>query len=1263
MRDPQRPATVGKRSRASWIAPIGACAVVLGLAWPDAPASAAAKAPAAAGRVAPGRNPAPNGRFVAATPEQMLRLAVEHIARGGAEGLAGLAIASALHDRVPVPLVSSLLGGVSVPGDTALQDQVRWTAAALSPDPKASRPEGLIRAWMLVGPFHDTGGGLDRHEGPEQEGTSFVDASRTFDRGAYWVRWRAVPPTAITARGVPLDALIQPRQESCSYLASRLALGTETSFVIHVAASGALRVIWDGKDVASSEETHKEAQFDRLAIKIAAAAGEHLLAIKNCSGAIEDAGRVRVRVSDGAGRAKELSWNADIRTGGGAFAQSSVSGTRTPLEATVDVGEHPSIQQALCAGVVRSLVAADDQRSPRAPGLLSRVGSDPTIAPDTLALVGWATPFGADRSGRLVLARERSLRTKDIEVQQFALRRLAALRIEGGYPDWAIAAVQTAPLAESHDIEARWIKALALGSMKTLRAAALQELQALSAQAPETPAVWRDLADYASGFDRELRARSLERLYQLEPDTDCGAVVKAVQARGAQAVSTAARGCLQDRALDAQELETVGQALLDAGRIDDARELFRSAVQSAPNAAKLWVGLSVSSFASGRKEDTVAGGKALDRARALGPGESYLTAEARLRARQAETDDKRLVDPTVFLAIKREHPVREGEEVDRELYWMRWAKYEEDHRIAQVIHYAREIVIPPRAQRDLTENIPSEGDHTEILRARVHRATGGVAFAEEQESEGGRPRIRWPNLGKGDVVEVALRTYSSGPVGRRGDPPFFFMDFAGSVQTHPLLHNEVVVETPVAQPLAIDVLHGQPDSRSDQVTQGWRTVRLSWTRPINVADEPMAPSLTETIPVVVVSTFGSWKDFLDWYRAAVEGFTEPDDQTRRLALDLTKGATTRDEKLRRLFDYVADDIRYVNYVSGEWWLPNRPQQVVARRQGDCDDKAILLITLLKAVGIEATEVLVQTRLTGQPSVLLSKGAAVPLFDHGIAYLPAKNGRAAMWLDATSPQSRLGPLPAMDARAQALFVSEGTPEIVATPSSSPSEHGVDSTWTIRLLPSGGGDLVAQESHVGDHGFVLRSNLLEPDARAQWLEQNLLAGWFSTMKLEGKVAFEPDVGRGEARVTYHARSAGIARREGDDWIVPLAPNTTMTAQLAPLVTRTLPVVLPSNYAPSHQKRVMRIVAPPGYRFADLPPGGEEKGAGFGHAQLQVGFDPLKPDVVVVTRSVVFDMSTIPVDQYTEWRSWLQRVDRLMHRIVRIVPTAGKAVPTKR
>ena len=167
---------------------------------------------------------------------------------------------------------------------------------------------------------------------------------------------------------------------------------------------------------------------------------------------------------------------------------------------------------------------------------------------------------------------------------------------------------------------------------------------------------------------------------------------------------------------------------------------------------------------------------------------------------------------------------------------------------------------------------------------------------------------------------------------------------------------------------------------------------------------------------MVGSTFKDWADF----RALVHRGRPRLHRARRRRCggsppSSRTGKTTRDEKLEALFDFVADDIRYVNYVSGEWWLPNRPQQLLARREGDCDDKALLLITLLKAVGIDAQEVMVQTRLTAQPSLVLREERGHPALRprHRV---PARARSGGTYLDATSPESRLGPAP-LDGRAR------------------------------------------------------------------------------------------------------------------------------------------------------------------------------------------------------------------------------------------------------
>ena len=1381
----------------------------------------AAPAPAAAAKLLVAARPVSSSRWTAATPDEMVDRVLARARGGGEDALAGLIVASSLDERASFGKVRDGFAAIAR-SSSPLADDARWLGYRLAPVPKGPvwpgaravaydvSPDatGLVKSWAILGPFQDNGAGLMRREGPEAPGESWSNPHARFAWGVYDVAWRRTLPASSTARGVPLDLYIHPRAESCTYLATRVAVpAAHPPFLVHVAAAGAVRLIWDGADVVASEDAHPHLVLDRLSARVdPVAAGDHLLAVKVCSGTAADDGRVRVRFtdekraplplatsSDLAGlkitpplpgvatapwpappvavpvvvarpekarslvlkptlapkkavaaaaddadpygdapakpapvakpaspakpapvarpkidlsplaaakvepkapvKTKSLVAKAALRPAKGKLSAKDaadaeptvvaivpprgVTVLRTSLDAALDLGEAPSNERVLAASILRTVGGAEDGRSPRAPGLLDRIAGDPGVAPDTLAMAGWISPFGSNRSGWLNLARSKAVASRDQATAAFAQRRLIATHLGGHTIDWALGTMQEAPFRSADDAEARLMRAISkrkLGATGFGRAGE-EDLNAIESQLKDkTPiSVLTELFDATRG-ESAAHVRVAQRLADIRSESRDEGYVEAFRNESAAAFEQAAAETLAEQT-SADDVLRIGNDLLAAGRYPWAREAFFLATQLAPNRAAGFQGLASARESLGAlearsgasvSESPALALSSLARARDLEPGDAMLKAEIAFRSdegpdgavghQKAMRDEQYLVAPAVFLDRARKNPAKKGEIVDRQLHWLRVVTYHSDKRVSQLMHYSREIVIEPRSENELFENVPAEGDECELLIARVHRKDGTVVQPEEMSSGGRKPFVRWPELKTGDVVEVAARSWTAGPVGRRGDAPFYFIDYVGSTDTHPILYNEVIVDSPESSPLAIDVLNGKADRVVSEPKDGRKVTRYVWDNPPSIPDEPLAPKLSESLPVVVGSTFGSWGDFREWYRSAVKGFTEPDDQVRRIAEKLTAGKKTRDEKLKALFEFVADDIRYVNFVSGEWWLPNRPQELLARRQGDCDDKAMLLITLLKASGIDATEVLVQTRYTAQPSLLRSEKAAIPVFDHGIAYLPGKNGEPGIWLDATSPESRLGPLPSMDARTVALFIDEGAAKIIDTPASSPDDHGVDATWTITLSPSGAGDLVATERHTGDAAFELRMNLKQADARSQWVEQYLASGWFPTVQVQGDVAFKPDLPHGVATLGYGAHSEGLARREGEELAVPVAETSTLTSQLAPLVKRTLPVVLPPRLAPGHETRAITIVAPPGFAFADLPPGGDEPGGEFGKAHLEFARAAGK-NAVVVKRSVVFDMSTIPVEKYAKWRGWLQRVDGLMHRMVRLVPD-GKA-----
>ena len=500
---------------------------------------------------------------------------------------------------------------------------------------------------------------------------------------------------------------------------------------------------------------------------------------------------------------------------------------------------------------------------------------------------------------------------------------------------------------------------------------------------------------------------------------------------------------------DADEALSVAKHVTDAGAHDVSALLYRATARWAPNRPEAWAGLARElAAASSDPKDQQLVLVALRRARELAPGDAKYRAELALRRQRAPAspagrrvapeagDDERWLAPIATILARRKGVPEKGAAGRRR---------SRAPLVACSSHACRQprLAADPVRPRDRDPAAhaagalradPARGRRHRDPPARVHRKAGGIAFPVEEHNDGARPRIRWPELEAGDTVEVVIRQWTSTAVGGRGDAPFYFMDYAGSTASPPpplQRGGRRVAAGPRRCTSTCSTTSSRPTRRPRPTSAACTSSTSSGTSRSVIPEEPLIPQLTEITPVIVGSTFKTWDEFRKWYAEAVRGFTEPDDEVRRARRGAHQGQDARARRSSARSSSSSPTTSATSTTSsGEWWLPNRPQQLLARREGDCDDKAMLLITLLRSVGIEAQEVMVQTRMTGQPSVLLSKNAAVPMFDHGIAFLPGPGG--GQYLDATSPQSRLGPIPSMDARAVALRMDTGRPRSWSCP---------------------------------------------------------------------------------------------------------------------------------------------------------------------------------------------------------------------------------------
>jgi len=119
-------------------------------------------------------------------------------------------------------------------------------------------------------------------------------------------------------------------------------------------------------------------------------------------------------------------------------------------------------------------------------------------------------------------------------------------------------------------------------------------------------------------------------------------------------------------------------------------------------------------------------------------------------------------------------------------------------------------------------------------------------------------------------------------------------------------------------------------------------------RPIYLADFA-ADSPTTYLGLVPDGRDGTFKT-LTCMVAIVKAWKRSPD-IRALAISITRALPNKDYRgeVELLFNYVRDRIRYVQDISDIETL-HTPDVILAQGAGDCDDKAILLASLLESIG-------------------------------------------------------------------------------------------------------------------------------------------------------------------------------------------------------------------------------------------------------------------------------------------------------------------------
>ncbi len=224
------------------------------------------------------------------------------------------------------------------------------------------------------------------------------------------------------------------------------------------------------------------------------------------------------------------------------------------------------------------------------------------------------------------------------------------------------------------------------------------------------------------------------------------------------------------------------------------------------------------------------------------------------------------------------------------------------------------------------------------------------------------------------------------------DSPIIKLEYAISAPPElPIRHT--VLRSPVTNTVASSVSL-QPDGRT---LHTWKVTHVPRMFP-----EPDMPPLHTQVQRLILSTIKDWRAVSRWYWELCQPALAKTTPEMKSAVDkLVAGAATRDEKIRRIFKFVSQDIRYMGITTeatAPGYEPHDVSLTFNNRYGVCRDKAALLVAMLRLADIPAYPVLINASAKMDPEV------PIPYFNHAITAVD-KPGGGYLLMDPTDENTR------------------------------------------------------------------------------------------------------------------------------------------------------------------------------------------------------------------------------------------------------------------
>ncbi|HTI10789.1 MAG TPA: DUF3857 domain-containing protein [Puia sp.] len=342
------------------------------------------------------------------------------------------------------------------------------------------------------------------------------------------------------------------------------------------------------------------------------------------------------------------------------------------------------------------------------------------------------------------------------------------------------------------------------------------------------------------------------------------------------------------------------------------------------------------------------------------------------------------------------------------------------------------------------------------------------------------------------------------------------------------------------------------------------------------------PSWYDPYPSIQVSEYTSWNEVCKWDlplftdRAPISGHLK-----KKIEEIQSASGADDEKKILAALRFVQDEVRYMGIEMGvNSHKPNDPEKIFAQRFGDCKDKSFLLCTMLKAMGIEASPVFINTSDKQE----IMRWLPTPLaFDHVTVRVRLKDKY--YWFDPTISFQRGGikDIAYPDYKC-GLVLTDTTTGLTVIPLQDPGQVVAKENFTLKDT-HGPASLEVVTRYTGSFADEIRNEInsnAKSDLQQTYL--NFYNGFYEGAKVSDSLKIEEDEKDG-AVTTYEyytiykmwEREKGMNKAAFDALLISSLVKKPKEHD------RTMPIAL--TY-PAHYVEQIQIRVPEDWHFEQAP-----------------------------------------------------------------------------